>query len=194
FTPERLDQWLETYPIEDLGLPNHTGSPIPDDPTDSIISTPIPAEVGPSIVAREIGNLTTPEERDLPENFGERSIELANEDGVQRPREGRAGARYEAATGTTLARPAPPDPAYDFVDTSNGDKIEVKGPVPAVDGVVPEARLDGLIEATVDEANFQTGADRIVVDAEGLSSMQVERLHRELENRISSGIPVDILR
>lgn len=101
---------------------------------------------------------------------------------------------YEAATGTTLARPAPPNPAYDFVDTSNGDKIEVKGPVPAVDGVVPEARLDGLIEATVDEANFQTGADRIVVDAEGLSSMQVERLHRELENRISSGIPVDILR
>ncbi|MBO9468458.1 minor capsid protein [Tropicibacter sp. R15_0] len=51
FTPERIEQWLETYPIEDLGLPNHTGSPIPGDPTDNIISTPIPEETGPNIVA-----------------------------------------------------------------------------------------------------------------------------------------------
>lgn len=58
FTPERLDQWLETYPIEDLGLPNHTGSPIPDDPTDSIISTPIPEETGPNIVAVRPGEPT----------------------------------------------------------------------------------------------------------------------------------------
>ena len=58
FTPERIDQWLETYPIEDLGLPNHTGSPIPDDPTDSIISTPIPEEIGPNIVAVQPGEPT----------------------------------------------------------------------------------------------------------------------------------------
>lgn len=27
FTPKRIEQWLETYPIEELGLPNHTGAP-----------------------------------------------------------------------------------------------------------------------------------------------------------------------
>jgi len=58
FTPERIEQWLEIYPIEDLGLPNHTGSPIPDDPTDNIISTPIPEETGPSIVAVQPGEPT----------------------------------------------------------------------------------------------------------------------------------------
>jgi len=60
FTPARIEQWLETYPIEDLGLPNHTGSPIPEDPTDSIISTPIPEETGPNIVEARPGNTTTP--------------------------------------------------------------------------------------------------------------------------------------
>lgn len=194
FTPERIEEWLETYPIEELGLPNNTGSPIPDDPTDKIISTPIPEETGPNIVASEIGNLRTPDDRDLPDGFDDRSIELANENGVQRPRESRAGARYEAARGTTLALPDPADPAYDFIDTANGERIEVKGPVPGVNGVVPEERLDGLIEATVDEANLQTGADRIVVDAEGLSLTQVDRLRQELKNRISSDIPVDIMR
>ncbi|MCV2883066.1 phage minor head protein [Actibacterium sp. XHP0104] len=57
-TPERIEQWLETYPIEDLGLPNNTGSPIPGDPTDSIISTPIPEEAGPNIVAVQPGEPT----------------------------------------------------------------------------------------------------------------------------------------
>lgn len=194
FTPDRIEQWLETYPIEELGLPVDTGSPIPDDPTDTIISTPIPEETGPNIVAQEIGNLTTPNDGDLPDDFDDRSIELANENGVQQPREGRAGARYEAATGTTLARPNPPDPAYDFTNTSNGERIEFKGPVPGVNGAVPEELLDGLIEATVKEANFQSGADRIIVDAEGLSTTQLERLRQELENRISSDMPVDIMR
>ncbi len=36
----------------------------------------------------------------------------------------RAGARYEAATETTLARPPPSDPAYDFIVTSNGDEMK----------------------------------------------------------------------
>lgn len=60
FTPERIEQWLETYPAEDLGLPNHTGSPIPGDPTDSIISTPIPEEVGSNIVEARPRSTTTP--------------------------------------------------------------------------------------------------------------------------------------
>jgi hypothetical protein len=40
FTPERIEQWLETYPAEVLGLPNTTGAPIAPDPTGNIISTP----------------------------------------------------------------------------------------------------------------------------------------------------------
>ncbi len=61
FTPERVEQWLETYPIEELGLSNHTGSPIPDDPTDNIVSTPIPEEAGPNIVEARPGTTTTPD-------------------------------------------------------------------------------------------------------------------------------------
>jgi hypothetical protein len=53
FTPERIEQWLETYPGEVLGLPNHTGSPPTEDPTGNIISTPNPEAVGPNIVTME---------------------------------------------------------------------------------------------------------------------------------------------
>lgn len=61
FTPERIDQWLETYPAEVLGLPNHTGSPPVEDPTGNVISTPIPDEAGPNIVeARRDEAFTTP--------------------------------------------------------------------------------------------------------------------------------------
>lgn len=58
FTPERIDQWLETYPAEVLGLPNHTGSPPVEDPTGNIISTPIPDEAGPNIVEARPGEPT----------------------------------------------------------------------------------------------------------------------------------------
>jgi len=61
FTPERIEQWLETYRIEELGLPNSTGSPIPGDPTDNVISTPIPEETGPNIVEARPGTTTTPD-------------------------------------------------------------------------------------------------------------------------------------
>ena len=60
FTPERIDQWLETYPAELLGLPNHTGSPPVEDPTGNIISTPIPELAGPSILEARPANITTP--------------------------------------------------------------------------------------------------------------------------------------
>jgi len=67
FTPERIDQWLETYPAEVLGLPNHTGSPAAEDPTGNIISTPIPDAAGPNIVAMEnphsIDSVSIPEDR-----------------------------------------------------------------------------------------------------------------------------------
>jgi hypothetical protein len=61
FRPERIDEWLETYPAEVLGLPNHTGSPPAEDPTGNIISTPIPDVDGPDIVeARRDEGFTTP--------------------------------------------------------------------------------------------------------------------------------------
>ena len=61
FTPERIEQWLETYPAEVLGLPNHTGSPNAEDPTGNIISTPIPELAGPSILGARPANVTTPD-------------------------------------------------------------------------------------------------------------------------------------
>ena len=61
FTPERIEQWLETYPIEELGLPNNTASPIPEDRIDNIISTPIPKEAEPNIVEARPATTTTPE-------------------------------------------------------------------------------------------------------------------------------------
>jgi len=60
FTPERIEQWLETYPAEVLGLPNHTGSPPVEDPTGNIISTPIPELAGPSILEARPANIETP--------------------------------------------------------------------------------------------------------------------------------------
>lgn len=67
FTPERIEQWLETYPAELLGLPNHTGSPPVEDPTGDIISTPMPDTSGPNIVTMEnphsIDNVSIPEDR-----------------------------------------------------------------------------------------------------------------------------------
>lgn len=67
FTPERIEQWLETYPGEVLGLPNHTGSPPTEDLTGNIISTPIPEAVGPNIVTMEnphsIDSVSIPEDR-----------------------------------------------------------------------------------------------------------------------------------
>ena len=67
FTPGRNEQWLETYPAEDQDLPNNTGAPIPEEPTDSIIFNPIPEETGPSIVSIEnphsIDSVSIPEDR-----------------------------------------------------------------------------------------------------------------------------------
>jgi hypothetical protein len=58
FTPERIEQWLETYPAADLGLPSTTGTPIAPDPTGNVISTPLPDEAGPNIVEARPGEPT----------------------------------------------------------------------------------------------------------------------------------------
>jgi hypothetical protein len=61
FTPERIEQWLETYPAEVLGLPNTTGAPIAPDPTGNVISNPLPEATGPNIVEARPGSVTTPD-------------------------------------------------------------------------------------------------------------------------------------
>ncbi len=58
FTPERMEEFIEAFPAEDLGLPIHTGTPVPEDPTDNVISTPIPDETGPNIVEARPGEPT----------------------------------------------------------------------------------------------------------------------------------------
>lgn len=67
FTPERIEQWLETYPAEVLGLPNNTGSPPVEDLTGNVVSTPIPDAAGPNIVTMEnphsIDSISIPEDR-----------------------------------------------------------------------------------------------------------------------------------
>ena len=58
FTPQRLEEWLETYPSDVLGLPIHTGLPIAQDPSGNIVSTPIPDETGPFIIEARPGEPT----------------------------------------------------------------------------------------------------------------------------------------
>jgi hypothetical protein len=77
FAPERIEQWLETYPAEVLGLPNHTGSPAAEDPTGNIISTPIPDEAGPNIVEARPGEPTPINSND--DDATRRAIQRENE-------------------------------------------------------------------------------------------------------------------
>lgn len=67
FTPEQIEEFRESYAPEDLGLPTHTGTAIPEHITDPIISTPIPVEEGPNIVMMDnphsIETVSIPEDR-----------------------------------------------------------------------------------------------------------------------------------
>lgn len=67
FTPERAEQFVEQYPAEDFDLPSHTGHGPQDDVGDTTVSTPIPDEIGPSVVAMEnphsIESVSMPDDR-----------------------------------------------------------------------------------------------------------------------------------
>lgn len=118
FTPERAEQWLETYPIDELGLPNNTGSPIPDDPTDTIISTPIPEESGPNIVTSE----RTPEEFDALASDPARGGAITP--GSERERTIGLGAEQAGLVNGPIVRD--PSGSAEFID-SNGQACDVKG-------------------------------------------------------------------
>ena len=102
FTPERIDQWLETYPVEVLGLPNHTGSPAIVDPTGNIISTPIPDEAGPNIVEARPGEPTPINRND--DEATQRSIRRENESAGILAENG-----YEVVQNPVVAGPKKPD-------------------------------------------------------------------------------------
>lgn len=102
FTSERIDQWLETYPAEVLGLPNHTGSPAVVDPTGNIISTPIPDEAGPNIVEARPGEPTPINRND--DEATQRSIRRENESAGILAENG-----YDVVQNPVMAGPKKPD-------------------------------------------------------------------------------------
>lgn len=102
FTPERIDQWLETYPAETLGLPNHTGSPPVDVPTGNIISTPIPDEAGPNIVEARPGEPTPIGPND--DDATRRAIQRENESAQLL-----AGSGLDVVQNPVVAGPKKPD-------------------------------------------------------------------------------------
>jgi SPP1 gp7 family putative phage head morphogenesis protein len=102
FTPERIDQWLETYPAEVLGLPNHTGSPPVEDPTGNIISTPIPDEAGPNIVEARPGEPTPISPND--DDATRRAIRRENESAQLL-----AGSGFNVLQNPVVAGPKKPD-------------------------------------------------------------------------------------
>jgi SPP1 gp7 family putative phage head morphogenesis protein len=102
FTPERIDQWLETYPAETLGLPNHTGSPPVEDPTGNIISTPIPDEAGPNIVEARPGEPTPISPND--DEATRRAIQRENETAQLL-----AGSGLDVVQNPVVAGPKKPD-------------------------------------------------------------------------------------
>ena len=146
--------------------------------------TPSPEDLGPNVVARLEFDILVPRGVEDRPCFAEWAQELAKEGERRNIGEGEAAARDEAATGATLARPNPSDSSHDFVDQATGERVEVKGTLPEVNGTISDERVEGLIAATLKEANPQTGADQVVVDVSGLSDAQVDRISALLHKLI----------
>ena len=171
FKPERIEQWLETYPIEELGLPNNTGSPIPGDPTDNIISTPIPEETGPMIVASE---RTQEEFDDLaadPARGG--AVDASSE----RERTIGLGAEQSGLINGPIVRD--PSGAAEFIDV-DGQAWDVKGfrsdfPVSS-GGFGIEQAMNNV------EKELRSGHN-VIIDTCNLSVEHLEELRTEIERR-----------
>lgn len=171
FTPERIEQWLETYPIDELGLPNNTGSPIPGDPTDTIISTPIPEETGPNIVAIE----RTQEELDAlaadPSHGG-----AIREQGM-REREIGLGAEEAGLVPGPIVRD--PTGAAEFIDANN-QAWDVKG---FRSGFPASA---GGFDVTTDVAKIERelrSGHNVIIDTGFLTETDLHSLQEEVDRR-----------
>jgi hypothetical protein len=77
FTPERIDEFREEYPVDVLSLPDNTGNAPDAAPVGNVISTPIPEDAGPNIVEARPGEPTTIRPNDDAET--RRAIERENE-------------------------------------------------------------------------------------------------------------------
>ena len=171
FTPTLIEQWLETYPIEELGLPNNTGSPIPGDPTDNIISTPIPEEAEPNIVASE----RTPEEFDALAADPARGGAITP--GGERERTIGLGAEQAGLVNGPIVRD--PSGAAEFID-SDGQAWDVKGfrsDFPVSSGGF------GIEQAMKNVEKELRSGHNVIIDTGNLSVEHLEELRSEIERR-----------
>ncbi|MEM6634919.1 MAG: hypothetical protein AAF667_03410 [Pseudomonadota bacterium] len=171
FTPERIEQWLETYPIEELGLPNNTGSPIPGDPTDNTVSTPIPEEAGPSIVASDR----------TPEELGALSSDPARGGIIDKKGEQERKVGLGAEQAGLIAGPIMRDPSgnAEFID-DKGQAWDVKGfrsDFPASSGGFD-------VDQDIAKAERELAAGHnVIIDTENLSEADPEVLRNAIERR-----------
>jgi len=77
--------------------------------------------------------------------------------------EGAGGVHIEQSLGRTIARSN--DPAADFIDSGLGP-ISLKGPIPATGSV------EGLAQAAIKDARFNTATNAVFVDLTGLTAQQ----------------------
>jgi SPP1 gp7 family putative phage head morphogenesis protein len=150
FTPERIEQWLETYPAEVLGLPNTTGAPIAPDPTGNIISNPLPEATGPNIVEARPGE---------PTPIG-RNDDDATQRGIRRENESAqvlAANGYNVLQNPVVAGPKKPDylingEVYDHYapSTDNARRIWERVKEKVEEGQAPNIVI-GLQDSGADE-------------------------------------------
>lgn len=171
FTPERIEQWLETYPIEVLGSPNHTGASVPDDPSENKISTPIPEEAESNIVAIE----RTQEELDAlaadPSHGG-----AVREQG-RREREIGLGAEDAGLIPGPIVRD--PTGAAEFIDAYD-QAWDVKGfrsGFPASAG-----GFDVTIDVAKIERELRSGHN-VIIDTGFLTEADLRSLREEIDHR-----------
>jgi hypothetical protein len=81
--------------------------------------------------------------------------------------EGTGGVRIEQALGRSITRS--PEEAVDFVDSQLGT-ISLKGPIPM------QGDVQGLANAAIRDANFNTATKTLIIDTKGLSPAQISVL------------------
>jgi hypothetical protein len=91
--------------------------------------------------------------------------------------EGIGGVRIEQALGRTIRRSA--DEAADFVDDVLGP-ISLKGPIPS------QGSVQGLANAAIKDAKFNTATNALFVDLRGLSAAD-KALVRQLVEQDTAG-------
>ena len=151
FAVERLDQLAEAYPIEELGLPHHTGHGRPGDPTGGVIATPIPEGGGPdAVVMARPGEPTPIQPSDDFET--RRGVQRENESAVILKERG-----FDVVQNPVVPGPKNPDyliggKIYDHIAPSTGSARNIWSRVKEKieDGQAPNIVI-GLQDSTVDE-------------------------------------------